>query len=65
LNGELLRNDVLKQNACFVEILSNGHIAKVYGLNERGFTEFYSLKMIAESMEKVYNYVKNIWGFSK
>jgi len=65
LNRELLRNDMLKQNACVLEILSNGYIAKVYGLNERGFAEFYSLKKIAESMEKICNYAKNIGGFSK
>lgn len=56
---------MLKQNACVLEILSNGYIAKVYGLNERGFAEFYSLKKIAESMEKICNYAKNIGGFSK
>ena len=56
---------MLKQNACVLKIQSNGHLAKVFGLNERRFIEFCSWRVeggITQRTGKIYNDVKNIGG---
>jgi len=62
---KMLRNGILKQRACILEILFKMYLAKVFRLNKGSFRGFYRLNEIVESMQRIYNECQEYWEFSK